>query len=137
MEAAVKTQAVRKPPVKIPNNPWLRWGIYPLGLAPALWAFWLAANNQLGANPVKEFEHILGLWALRFLILTLLVTPLRDIFRLNFILYRRALGLIAFYYVVTASGISAKNATKPITINHLCVTSFRISGQLKPRSRMI
>lgn len=100
MEAAVKTQAVRKPPVKIPNNPWLRWGIYPLGLAPALWAFWLAANNQLGANPVKEFEHILGLWALRFLILTLLVTPLRDIFRLNFIVYRRALGLIAFYYVV-------------------------------------
>lgn len=99
MEATVKAQVARKVPVKIPNNAWLRWGIYPLGLAPALWAFWLAANNQLGANPVKEFEHILGLWALRFLILTLLVTPLRDIFRLNFIVYRRALGLLAFYYV--------------------------------------
>ena len=94
-----KQTAPRKPPVKIPNNPWLRWGIYAVGLAPALWAFWLAATNQLGANPVKEFEHVLGLWALRFLILTLLVTPLRDLFRLNFLPYRRALGLLAFYYV--------------------------------------
>ena len=92
-------RAARKAPVKIPNNAWLRWGIYIVGLAPAVWAFWLAANNQLGANPVKEFEHILGLWALRFLILTLLVTPLRDLFRFNFLPYRRALGLLAFYYV--------------------------------------
>lgn len=94
-----KQTAARKPPVKIPNNPWLRWGIYVVGLAPAAWAFWLAATNQLGANPVKEFEHLLGIWALRFLILTLLVTPLRDLFRLNFLPYRRALGLLAFYYV--------------------------------------
>ncbi len=94
-----KAQTRRKPPFKIPNNRWLRWAIYPLGLLPALWAFWLAANNQLGANPVKAFEHIIGLWALRFLILTLLVTPLRDLFRLNFLPYRRALGLLAFYYV--------------------------------------
>lgn len=92
-------RAARKAPVKIPNNAWLRWGIYVVGLAPAVWAFWLAANNQLGANPVKEFEHILGLWALRFLILTLLVTPLRDLFRFNFLPFRRALGLLAFYYV--------------------------------------
>ena len=94
-----KQTAARKPPVKIPNNPWLQWGIYVVGLTPALWSFWLAATNQLGANPVKEFEHVLGLWALRFLILTLLVTPLRDLFRLNFLPYRRALGLLAFYYV--------------------------------------
>lgn len=94
-----KIQASRKPPIKIPNNPWLRWGIYAVGLAPALWSFWLAINNQLGANPVKTFEHVLGIWALRFLILTLLVTPLRDLFRLNFMPYRRALGLLAFYYV--------------------------------------
>ncbi len=95
----VLPRTARKAPVKIPNNLWLRWGIYVAGLAPAIWSFGLAANNQLGANPVKEFEHILGLWALRFLILTLLVTPLRDLFRLNFLPYRRALGLLAFYYV--------------------------------------
>lgn len=97
--ASGKPTEPRKAPIKIPNNPLLRWGIYPLGLLPAIWAFWLAATNQLGANPVKAFEHLLGLWALRFLILTLLVTPLRDLFRLNFLPYRRALGLLAFYYV--------------------------------------
>lgn len=95
----VLPRTARKTPIKIPNNAWLRWGIYAVGLAPAAWAFWLAATNQLGANPVKAFEHVLGLWALRFLILTLLVTPLRDLFRLNFLPYRRALGLLAFYYV--------------------------------------
>lgn len=99
VNSTVLPRTARKAPVKIPNNLWLRWGIYVVGLAPAIWSFWLAANNQLGANPVKEFEHILGLWALRFLILTLLVTPLRDLFRLNFLAYRRALGLLAFYYV--------------------------------------
>lgn len=97
--STVLPRTARKAPIKIPNNLWLRWGIYVVGLAPAIWSFWLAANNQLGANPVKEFEHILGLWALRFLILTLLITPLRDLFRLNFLPYRRALGLLAFYYV--------------------------------------
>ncbi len=99
VNSTVLPRTARKAPVKIPNNLWLRWGIYVVGLAPAVWSFWLAATNQLGANPVKEFEHLLGLWALRFLILTLLVTPLRDVFRLNFIAYRRALGLLAFYYV--------------------------------------
>lgn len=100
VQTNIQPHISRKPPVKIPNNAWLRWGIYVVGLTPAIWAFWLAANNQLGANPVKEFEHLLGLWALRFLILTLLITPLRDLFRLNFLPYRRALGLLAFYYVI-------------------------------------
>src|SRR5205823_4853641 len=46
------------------------------------------------------FEHELGQWALRFLIATLCVTPLRQIFSINLLRYRRALGLLAFYYVV-------------------------------------
>lgn len=35
-------------------------------------------------DPVKEFEHLLGLWALRFLVATLAITPLRDLFGINF-----------------------------------------------------
>lgn len=97
--STILSHTARKTPIKIPNNGWLRWGIYVAGFVPAIWSFWLAANNQLGANPVKEFEHILGLWALRYLILCLLITPLRDLFRLNFLPYRRALGLLSFYYV--------------------------------------
>lgn len=76
------------------------WGVYVLGLLPALWAFYLGATDQLGADPVKSFEHTLGLWALRFLILTLLVTPIRDVTGISLLRYRRALGLLAFYYVL-------------------------------------
>lgn len=75
------------------------WALYALGLVPAVWTFYLGATGQLVGNPVKIFEHLLGEWALRFLILTLLISPIRDIFGINWVRYRRALGLLAFYYV--------------------------------------
>ncbi len=76
------------------------WALYAVGLVPAAWGFWLGATGRLPGNPVKEFEHLLGLWALRFLIATLAVTPLRDLFGINALRYRRALGLLAFWYVL-------------------------------------
>jgi len=76
------------------------WAVYALGLVPAASAFYLGATGQLPGNAVKEFEHLLGLWALRFLIATLAITPIRDLFGLNWLRYRRALGLLAFYYVL-------------------------------------
>ncbi|WP_457582938.1 protein-methionine-sulfoxide reductase heme-binding subunit MsrQ [Ensifer canadensis] len=76
------------------------WALYGLGLCPALAAFYLGATGRLPGNPVKEFEHLLGIWALRFLVATLAITPIRDIFGINWLRYRRALGLLAFYYVV-------------------------------------
>lgn len=76
------------------------WGIYVVGLMPAAIYFWLGATGGLGADPVREFEQTLGLWALRFLILTLAVTPLRELAGVNLLRYRRALGLLAFWYAV-------------------------------------
>lgn len=76
----------------------LVWTIYALGLLPALWTFWVGASGGLGADPVKTFERFLGLWTIRFLILTLAITPLRDFGLFNGLRYRRALGLLAFYY---------------------------------------
>jgi sulfoxide reductase heme-binding subunit YedZ len=76
------------------------WGLYAVGLLPGLYAFYLGIFGGLGADPVRAFEHLLGLWALRFLCLGLAVTPLRDLFGINLISYRRALGLLAFYYVL-------------------------------------
>ncbi|WOS64069.1 protein-methionine-sulfoxide reductase heme-binding subunit MsrQ [Sinorhizobium fredii] len=76
------------------------WTLYALGFIPAAWAFYLGATGQLPGNAVKEFEHLLGLWALRFLVATLTITPLRDLVGLNWLRYRRALGLLAFYYVL-------------------------------------
>lgn len=76
------------------------WALYALGLCPAVWSFYLAATGRLGFNPVKEFEHLLGIWALRLIIATLAITPLRDLAGINWLRYRRALGLLAFYYVL-------------------------------------
>lgn len=76
------------------------WWVYGLGLLPAAWYFYLGAVDDLGANPIQTFEHLLGEWALRFLIATLAVTPLRDLTRINLYRFRRAFGLLAFYYVL-------------------------------------
>ena len=75
------------------------WMLYVLGFVPAAWSFYLGATGQLIGNPVKIFEHLLGEWALKFLILTLAISPLRDIAGINWVRYRRALGLLAFWYV--------------------------------------
>jgi sulfoxide reductase heme-binding subunit YedZ len=61
----------------------------------------LRGTRVLGSNPVKEAEHALGEWTLRFLVLTLFVTPLRQIFRWNWLArHRRTFGLFAFSYGV-------------------------------------
>ncbi|MCQ8239637.1 protein-methionine-sulfoxide reductase heme-binding subunit MsrQ [Rhizosaccharibacter radicis] len=80
-----------------------RWwlpALYVAGFVPAGWFFFLGATNHLGADPVRTFEHVLGLWALRFVILALLVTPVRDLARINLLRFRRALGLLAFWYAL-------------------------------------
>lgn len=74
------------------------WGIYVVGFVPAVASFWLGATGGLGADPVRAFEQTLGLWALRFLILTLAITPLRQLAGINLLRFRRALGLLAFWY---------------------------------------
>jgi methionine sulfoxide reductase heme-binding subunit len=81
-------------------QPVLKWLVYVVGLAPAAWLFYLAFTDQIGADPVAQLEWGLGLWALRFLILTLCITPLRQLFKINWLRYRRAVGLVAFYYVL-------------------------------------
>lgn len=77
------------------------WLLYPLGFAPGLWLFYSAVNNQLGPDPLKALENGLGEWALKFLILGLCITPLMRFFKLNLVKYRRAIGLVAFGYVVS------------------------------------
>jgi methionine sulfoxide reductase heme-binding subunit len=72
--------------------------VYIVGFVPAVWFFYEGVNDRLGADPMRYLEQALGLWALRFLIATLAVTPLRQLFNINLLRYRRALGLLAFYY---------------------------------------
>ncbi|MET3854493.1 protein-methionine-sulfoxide reductase heme-binding subunit MsrQ [Rhizobium sp. OAE497] len=76
------------------------WALYAVGLLPAAWTFYLGATDELGADPVKTFELFLGLWTIRFLILTLAVSPARDLLGWNYLRYRRAFGLLTFYYAL-------------------------------------
>ena len=56
-------------------------------------------TNNLTANPIKEITHFTGGWALKFLLITLSITPLRKITRNNSLIrFRRMLGLFAFFY---------------------------------------
>lgn len=80
-------------------RPWAKplvWGLCALPLA---WLFVRAANGQLGANPAEALIHATGLWTIRWLWLTLAISPLRDVFGLPGLLrHRRALGVTAFVY---------------------------------------
>jgi len=58
-----------------------------------------AALGRLGANPIDEVTDLTGTWTLRFLLLTLAVTPVRRLTGWNVLVrYRRMLGLFAFFY---------------------------------------
>ncbi len=76
------------------------WPVYLLGLLPFLAYVWQGFYGDLGADPLKTLERGLGEWALRFIIAGLAVTPLRREFGIGLLKYRRALGLLAFFYVL-------------------------------------
>jgi sulfoxide reductase heme-binding subunit YedZ len=58
-----------------------------------------AVRGTLGANPLEAVTHGTGDWALRFLLLTVAVTPLRTLTGWNpLVRFRRMLGLFAFFY---------------------------------------
>jgi len=60
----------------------------------------LPLPGYVGAEPVAFFQHFTGDWTLRFLLITLAVTPLRKFLNLpELIRFRRMLGLFAFFYV--------------------------------------
>ena len=76
------------------------WVLYALAPIPVIWIYYLGFAGQLGVDPAKRIEHELGLWSLWLLIAGLSVTPLRRWLRLNLMPFRRALGVITFFYVL-------------------------------------
>lgn len=68
-------------------------------LVPAVWLTWAGVQGQLGANPISEITKETGTWTLRFVVLTLAITPLRRLTGWNALVrYRRMMGLFAFFY---------------------------------------
>jgi len=78
---------------------WAKIIVFSLSSIPLLVVIWRGFHNNLTANPVEFLQHQTGDWTLRFLIVTLCVTPFRKILNLpELIRLRRMLGLFAFFY---------------------------------------
>jgi sulfoxide reductase heme-binding subunit YedZ len=80
--------------------------LFSISLTPLIWlSYALYSDTALGtklmtADPIQKLDRELGDWALIFIILTLAVRPLADIFqRKELVAYRRMVGLFAFFYV--------------------------------------
>jgi methionine sulfoxide reductase heme-binding subunit len=70
-------------------------------LAPLGMLVWRGFHSALGANPIEAITHATGDWTLRFLLITLSITPLRRLTRQYWLIgLRRMLGLFAFFYGV-------------------------------------
>jgi sulfoxide reductase heme-binding subunit YedZ len=75
--------------------------VFLLSLLPLAWLFYGALTNNLGANPAEYLTRATGDWTLRFLCITLAVTPVRVIAKLPTLQrLRRMLGLFTYFYVV-------------------------------------
>jgi sulfoxide reductase heme-binding subunit YedZ len=73
--------------------------LFVASLLPFCWLLYGAIANQLGANPAEHLIRALGDWTLRFLCLTLAITPLRTITSQPALLrFRRMLGLFTYFY---------------------------------------
>ena len=78
---------------------WIKTQVFLACLSPILLLGWRALHDQLGANPIEFVTHATGDWTIRFLVITLAITPLRKILRLpDLIRFRRMVGLFAFFY---------------------------------------
>lgn len=84
---------------------WVRWVgkplVFAVALLPFVWLLWRAFSDQLGANPIEAITRFTGDWTLRFLLITLAVTPLRQLSGWGWLMrIRRMLGLYAFFYAL-------------------------------------
>src|SRR5205823_14962754 len=88
---------------------WIKVAVFLICLAPFVFLLWNFFGPHpfdmsgwglgLGANPVEAMEHWFGDWTLRFLLMTLSITPVRKLLRMpSLIKFRRMFGLFAFFY---------------------------------------
>jgi sulfoxide reductase heme-binding subunit YedZ len=81
------------------RHPWAKSVLVVLSLLPWTWLSYGIAADQLGPNPAEHLIRATGDWTLRFLCLTLLITPLRVLSKWpEWQLFRRSLGLLTFFY---------------------------------------
>ncbi|HYM25477.1 MAG TPA: protein-methionine-sulfoxide reductase heme-binding subunit MsrQ [Vicinamibacterales bacterium] len=73
--------------------------VFLASLGPVAWLVWAAFTGNLSANPLSDITNETGVWTLRFLCITLAITPLRRVTGWNAaIRFRRMAGLFAFFF---------------------------------------
>jgi sulfoxide reductase heme-binding subunit YedZ len=73
--------------------------VFAAGLLPLSLLMWSAFNGQLGADPLAKITHATGDWTLRFIVITLAISPVRKLTGWNWLIrFRRMVGLYAFFY---------------------------------------
>lgn len=76
---------------------WLKVLLHLAGLLPFIWLFWAASQGLFSADPAKDIQHFTGRMALKFLLATLLVSPLARYAKQPLLIRtRRLLGLWCF-----------------------------------------
>lgn len=76
------------------------WHIYVSLLVPLLFLAYDLLSGRLGVDPMRSIEKSLGITAIYILILTLCITPFSTLTGINFIRFRRAFGLMSFFYII-------------------------------------
>ena len=83
------------------SHRWAKPLVFALCLLPLSWLLSRVAQDQLGANPQEALIRATGDWALRFLVIVLAVTPLRELSGLSALArYRRMLGVFMYFYAL-------------------------------------
>ena len=88
--------------MRIPDRV-IRWvfkpAVFLASLGPFAWLVWAALTGNLSVNPLSDLTNETGVWTLRFVCITLAITPLRKLTGWNAaIRFRRMAGLFAFFY---------------------------------------
>jgi sulfoxide reductase heme-binding subunit YedZ len=85
--------------IRVLTSKWAKGVVFVLGLVPFMWLVSRVVVRDLTANPIEYMTHFTGDWGLRFLLITLGITPLRMLFKKPALTrFRRMLGLYAFFY---------------------------------------
>ena len=73
--------------------------VFVASLGPLTWLIWAGLTGNLSANPLSDLTNETGVWTLRFLCLTLAITPVRRVTGWHPVIrFRRMVGLFAFFY---------------------------------------
>src|SRR5207237_6301775 len=102
-DCGLRVAEVPRSSVRIPRSAMtiriLKVLVFGAALVPFAWLIWAALTGNLSANPLSDLTNETGVWTLRFLCITLAITPLRRATGWNAVIrFRRMVGLFAFFY---------------------------------------